>query len=877
MALAQGIKEKFKSWIDTALQGHHDHYTCSLPKKSGFLSSLILKSLFSDVYINPTQAAFLKTLSKEAIIVYASKYKSRFEYLFCHNRYKAEGIPFPEIGFEYRIFLWQKVSRLILIVLAHLDHLFRYKSFPNPYKSGYFKRKMEAGSASFLSLVDQKGFYHQFVKAKENPLKYLIELQRTIDRPICIVPLWLLFSKKPHRRPRSLADIIFGSEENPGRLRRWIVVLRNPQKAFIENSDPVNLKDFLQETENQGRDLQQLSFILRNRLLEQMNRHRQSITGPVIKTREELKELILRNERFQDFMKRYAQSQKKDISEIYKKADAYLNEIAADYSIAFVQTISMILGWVWKTMFDGITFDMEGLHRVKSAATRAPLVFVPCHKSHFDYLVLNYLLYTNNMPSPHVAAGSNLAFWPIGTLFRKSGAFFIKRTFHGAKLYAAIFTGYVHMLIAQGFNIEFFIEGGRSRTGKLVLPKTGLVSILLDAYKTGICKDLIFAPVYLGYDRLLEESAILNELEGIQKKQESIWQLIRARKVLKKRYGRVYVQFAEPISLQDLVAKTSPSLQDMDQAEYQALGRNLSYRIINAINNVSVVTPQALIACAILNYPKPRFSQNELMGYVETYLNYLLSQKAGLSEDVDNPRHVVENVLAMYCHRKFIEKQGTKGHDDSAIDEKWYLVWENKRLSLEYYKNNCIHFFIPASYTALAILSYDAFQFSASALQSDYNFLQDFFKYEFAHDVDKTPEYMVRKTLKAFIDDAILMPHPTLPDTYNIPAAGFRKLLCFASFLKTYFESYWVVLKVLNAYGRRDLVKKERIKKIRALGNQLYKRQEIERSEALSQINYENALTFFNFKGIRGAEDDERIEFYKEVIRKYLGCFMVQK
>ena len=866
-----------RTWMDAALHGSHDYYACSLPKKLGFLVSLVLRSLFSGVYINPTQTAFLKNLSKDAIIIYASKYKSRFEYLFYHVRYKEETIPFPEIGFEYRIFLWQKISRLIRIALAHVDYFFRHKTFPNPYESGYFQRQLEAGSAAFLSLVDRKGFYHRFVKAKQDPLKYLIELQGMTDRPVYIVPQWLLFSRKPHRPPRSLFDIIFGIHENPGPLRRWAVVLRTPQKASVEISDPVNLKDFLRKPENQGRDLEQLSFILRNRLLEQMNRHRQSITGPVVKTRQELKELVLRNRQFQDFMKRYARSQNKDISEIYKKSDAYLNEIAADYSATFIQALSMIVGWIWKTMFDGITLDMEGLRRVKSAATKAPLVFVPCHKSHFDYLILNEVLYSNNMPCPHTAAGHNLAFWPMGPVFRKSGAFFLKRTFHGAKLYAAVFSGYVHMLIDQGFNIEFFIEGGRSRTGKMVLPKTGLVSILLDAYKNGVCRDLMFVPVYVGYDRLLEESAILKELEGIQKKQESFWQLIRARKVLKKRYGSIYVQFAEPISLEALVSRSDQSMQEMDQAEYQALGRNLSYRIINAINRISVVTPQALTACAILNYPRPRFSQKEIMGYVETYLNCLHSQKARLSQNLDDTYHAVEDVLAMYNDRRFIGRQRGKGQDSTAIDEKWYLVWENKRLTLEYYKNNCIHFFIPAAYTALSILSSDAFQFSVSTLQSDYNFLQDFFKYEFAYDVDKTPGYMFRKTIKAFIDDAILMPHPTLPDTYNITAAGFRKLLCFASFLKTYFESYWVVLKVLKAHNRRDLVKKERMKKIRVMGNQLYKQREIERSEALSQVNYENGLTFFNFKGIRGAEDEERIEFYTQVIQKYLNCFMVQK
>jgi glycerol-3-phosphate O-acyltransferase len=177
----------------------------------------------------------------------------------------------------------------------------------------------------------------------------------------------------------------------------------------------------------------------------------------------------------------------------------------------------------------------------------------------------------------------------------------------------------------------------------------------------------------------------------------------------------------------------------------------------------------------------------------------------------------------------------------------------------------------------LAILSYDAFQFSASVLHADYRFLQEFFKYEFAYDVDQAPEVTVRKTLKAFIQEAILIPHPTLPDTYNITSAGFRKLLFFASFLKTYFESYWVVFNVLKAYGRTELVKKERVKKISAVGMRMYKQREIERREALSQANYENGLAYFNYQKIRGKEDEERIAFFDEVIKKYLGCFSMQK
>jgi glycerol-3-phosphate O-acyltransferase len=380
----------------------------------------------------------------------------------------------------------------------------------------------------------------------------------------------------------------------------------------------------------------------------------------------------------------------------------------------------------------------------------------------------------------------------------------------------------------------------------------------------------------VGYDRLLEENALLGELEGREKKEESLGEVLRLHKLFNKRHGRVYVQFAEPISLKTLVSQENMVLEEMPHTEYQALGRNLAYRIISAINRISVVTPQGLMASAILNLPKQNFTVNDLIPCVETYLNYLTYLDRRLSDNLEDTMHGVQKVLTLYASRKFIEWKKQKGQD-AELQEQRFSVVENKRLNLEYYKNNCIHHFVPAAYTALAILSYDAFQFSASELHADYRFLQDFFKYEFAYDVDQPPEFTVRKTLKAFIQEAILIPHPSLPDTYNITSAGYRKLLFFARFLKTYFESYWVVFSVLKAYGRRELVKKERLKKIRALGLRMYKRHEIERKEALSLVNYENGLTYFTYQKIKGKEDEEKIVFYEAVIKKYLGCFSMQK
>jgi glycerol-3-phosphate O-acyltransferase len=178
---------------------------------------------------------------------------------------------------------------------------------------------------------------------------------------------------------------------------------------------------------------------------------------------------------------------------------------------------------------------------------------------------------------------------------------------------------------------------------------------------------------------------------------------------------------------------------------------------------------------------------------------------------------------------------------------------------------------VPAAFTALAILEKDAFQFSASDLQKAYLFLQDFFKYEFAFDVDKAPDFYLRKTIKSFIDDAIIIPHPTLPETYNITSAGFRKLKHYAQFLKTYFESYWIVLRYFRRNPQSGNAVKEKLKKIQTYGNRLYKNKEIDLIESLSKINYMNGINFFTTHNVKGSEDDEKIEFYTDVIQNYLG------
>ena len=871
------IKKAFKissgktsGWITRYIQGTHDHYLCHFPARPKALSHALLKVFFQGVRLDAEQTAKLSTLESDAIVILATKFKSTFDFLFCHTRSLQSRLTPPEIGLGYHPVIGQPFFRFPRILVAALDHFFRHKTLPDPYHRGYIRRELLAGKRGYFSLVEDRGFYRRFVKAETDPIEYLIALQRTTQRPVYIVPHLMFFGKKPLKAKGSLWDVLFGTDLKPKFPRKLLILLRNPGGVFMEISEPVSLREFLAEPENQSKSDLHLALLLRRRLLVQFNRHRQSITGPMLKSREELKESILTNERLAPVMAQIAQKRNIPLTQVHREANKYIDEIAANYNNSVVEVGAKMIKWLISTLFDGLSINNDMLLRIKSMSRRGPLILVPCHKSHIDYLVLSYLLFLNDMPCPHVVAGKNLFFWPAGSFFRATGAFSVRRSFKGAVLYAKVFSEYVHKLLEEGFNLELYIEGGRSRTGKLLPPQLGFLSILLGAFKNHACEDLIFVPIHMGYDRVPEEKAYLHEIEGGSKEPESLKQILRAGTILKKRYGRIYVKLAEPVSLRDMLAQQNLSIDEMDSKQINTLCKQLGNRMITAIAAAAVVTPHALTAASALSFPKKRFSRAQLIRRVQTLMAYLTATGACLSETLLlDPEHAASQAMDIYGSRKFIEPIPMEKEEKTGAA--LFGVVESKRPNLEYYKNNCVGYLVPAAYTALAILARDAFQFSAADLPTEYEFLQTLLEVEFAVDGDKPPVLLISRTMTAFVNDAILVPHPTLPDTYNLTSAGFRKLGLFAQLLKPYLEAYLVVLQFLTKTPKADGTSKDRVKKIQSMGQRMYRFHEIDRLESLSKISYENALDQFASLGIRGAEDTDAIALHLEKLKKYLS------
>lgn len=847
-----------RRWIDRMLHGTHHHYRNVLPDDPGRVLSRALALFYSGVRLEAPQAAALRQLPADAIVVYASKFKSDFAFLFAYHRYRHLGLRFPRIGLGGRFFIWQPPSRMLRILLAHADRLLRHGRWPDPYGSGFLRDELLKAGTGFFTLIQKNHLWQRFGKGPVDPVEFLIRLQKTTAQPVLVVPQIMFFGKRPRRAHPTVIDMLFGPDDEPGRLRRLAIMFKQSGNAFVEISPPISVQRFLERPDIAPHVVEYQAAILRGEILAQINRHRQSITGPVLTSRAELRESILSGERFQQTLQSHAQTHGMALAEVRMKAAQYLNEIAAAYSPSWILVYSHIVAWLLRTLFDGLSMNPEDLAAIKRMSLRGPLVFIPSHKSHFDYLLISYVLYQNDLPCPLVAAGKNLSFWPMGPLFRRGGAFFIRRTFRGAVLYSRTFTEYIHKIIEEGYNVEQFIEGGRSRTGKLLLPKLGLLSILLNACKNGACHDMTFVPVSIGYDRVLEEKSYLQEIEGGTKQAENFWQVIRARKFLRKRYGKVYLQFGDPISLQDLAARDGQACTAMTPKELSRFCRRLAHRIAYEIDRVSVATPHALAAAAILNAARERFSFEELMSVAEVYLNHLVAVETRIADTlILDHRRAIAHALDSYVQRRALE--ALKLDPQDPAEEAGFVLSEGKRPLLDYYKNNCIAFFIPAAFTALAILQKDAFQFSASDLHTDYEFLQSLFQFEFVFDSDTPAVQLMSRALKTFVDDAVLIPHPSLPDTCNVTAAGYRKLKLFAMFLKTLLESYGIVAHYLMQTPYDPAEAKDRIKKIVALGRRMHRRKELDPIEAISKITFENALEYFTAAGIRGSDDRDLI------------------
>src|ERR1700677_202762 len=387
-----------------------------------------------------------------------------------------------------------------------------------------------------------------------------------------LVPVSIFWGRAPQKE-QSLWRLLFA--ENwvlVGRFRKMLNVLVNGRNTVVYFGEPVALRDAIRDlppTRGVRRLLRSLRVVFRAQ--------RASTIGPDLSHRRTMVAHILRTQSVRHAVRREMQARRELAAAargrgraglkrragrraVLLAARQYAMEIAANYSQPFVTFMSTILSRLWTWLYDGVEF--EHVEKLQEIGDGAEIIYVPCHRSHMDYLLLSYVIYHKGFAVPHVAAGVNLNLPVVGRFLRKGGAFFLRRSFKGHALYAAVFTKYLGFMMARGHPLEYFIEGGRSRTGRLLSPRTGMLSMTVRSYLREPNRPVVFMPLYFGYERIVEGRTYIGELSGAPKQKETIIGLIRSLSVLRSKFGTVHVNLGEPIVLDELLARFNPGWRD---------------------------------------------------------------------------------------------------------------------------------------------------------------------------------------------------------------------------------------------------------------------------------------------------------------------------
>jgi glycerol-3-phosphate O-acyltransferase len=502
-----------------------------------------------------------------------------------------------------------------------------------------------------------------------------------------LVPVAIFWGRAPHKKARLWRLLFTEGWVLVGRFRKLLNVLVNGRGILVHFGEPVRLREALESGASEERAVRLVLRVLRAGLRSQ----RASTIGPDLSHRRTLVAQLLKTQDVRRVVRAEMQARGMARRAVLLTARKYAVEIAANYSQAFVGFMAVALGWLWNRLYDGVEF--AHLDKLNEIGDGAEIIYVPCHRSHMDYLLLSYVIYRKGFAVPHVAAGINLNLPVIGRFLRKGGAFFIRRTFKGDALYAAVFAKYLGFMMARGHPLEYFIEGGRSRTGRLLSPRTGMLSMTVRAYLEDPRRPVVFMPVYFGYERIVEGRTYIGELSGLPKQKESVLGLIKAvASVLRSKLGKVHVNLGEPIVL-DEVLRTHRS-SDPDWIE--AAVADLAVRINTEINSAAAVTPINLVAMAVLATPRQALPEVDLERQVELYQRLLRDAPYGplVTVTADDGGQMV----------RYAEAFGMLERQKHPLGDIMRMNSEHAVLAT-YYRNNTLHLFAMPSLLACCFAS----------------------------------------------------------------------------------------------------------------------------------------------------------------------------
>lgn len=733
-------------------------------------------------------------------------------------------------------------------------------------------------NTAMIFLYHQKNQPNQGKTIYSPRLLNLIQaVQNYPELHIELIPVTILWGRAPEKED-SLFNLWTADEwQNPSLTKQLFNIGVKGRDTFVQFHQPKDLRYILnaehtaeqQENShstallNAEQTLDILANRVQKRLLGYLNRQQETILGPDLSDRRNVVDKILATPAIQHAIQQDSEENQRSISESKKLARGYLNEITSDYSYSMVKFFERFLTWLWTKLYDGV--QVKHFERVRQLAPDYELVYVPCHRSHIDYLLLSYVIHTRGLRIPQIAAGDNLNIPVLGEMLRNGGAFFMRRSFKGNALYATVFREYVHSMIMRNNPIEYFVEGGRSRSGRLLPPKKGMVAMTVQSHLRQSGKPIAFIPTYIGYERIMEGATYIGEMKGKPKESESLLGLLKTSRKIERIFGTVHVSFGQPLYLADFMKKfnVEPNCLPKDRSDSEIpqnvsqLVDNLSVKIMQRINRSVVINPVTLLALVLLDTPHGALDEQSCLEQLALYQR--IAKKLPYDDDVTLTEQTPQDIINYGIQLKLIQRTPHLLGDLIRIAD-------GQAPLLSYFRNNILHVYILASLCACLIQRNGtiSLQNIERVLGIIYPFLQAelFLKYP-ARTLNETLAEHIRVLVEEniFIDKGVdekgkqIYSAPE-PNTHN-----YQQLMVLGNSVEQSLQRYFMILALLSQQGSGKLTKEQTIDLGHILGQRMSVLYEDDMPDFFDRALFSSFIDALERLGYISLSADNLIEF----------------
>jgi len=667
----------------------------------------------------------------------------------------------------------------------------------------------------------------------------------TLPVDTMVAPLrvaWLPSQESIHSGPR-LRDLIFGDPRHPSPRRGRKILKTAPQRMHLLSGKPdsvANLHarfELHHKLDNNDTQRNFADFVARQASVV-LDLAERRLQGGRYKVPRHVSANLMASSSYNDALDKLSVDSGIAKAQLVKEAKGYLNEMVSRPSMFWLDVYAKFNNFCLSLGYEAeIVCDQEAVEKLRQIVREYPSMLLWTHKTYLDGMVLPKLLYDNDFPMPHIFGGANLNFPGLGFLLHRSGAIFIRRSFRDNELYKITLRHYVGYLMGKRFPMNWAFEGTRSRLGKLMPPRYGLLKYVLEACDATDARDIHIIPVSISYDLIRDVEEYATEQTSHGKGAESLRWLIGYLRSLARPMGKIYVDIGQPV-----VLDRAP-----DPDDRLALSK-IAFEVAVEANHVTAITFPSLATMSLLGAAPKALTEDEVVADLTALLRWANARDMHVSKDFSLTfADHIQSLLGIMLDEGIVTQ-----YDEGP--EIVYGIGLNQHTVASYYRNTVIHFFVNKAIIELALLkaSENEGPDALTVFWTEVDQLRDLFKFEFFYAPTEAFHQQIREELSRYDKDWQTLLSEGASAVGQLlnrmtPLVSHATLLIFT-------EAYSIVaaLAARMAYSE-TLVEQACVTDALKLGRQAYLQRRISSEASIGKLLFNNGFKMLQSRGLTDA------------------------